>query len=128
MAAEPGGASLAIVRVAVICVAFTTFTSLTAIPAGLAVTVAPATKFAPLSVIGTLPPWAPVEGLTDVRMGIGGFTVKGTRLLVPPLVATVTFATPRAASAAMARVAVICDGTITVTLPTVIPALPTATV
>jgi hypothetical protein len=70
-------------------------------------TVAPETKFVPVRVTGTLAPWTPVAGLTDVNVGAGGLTVKTTAALVPPLVVTVTLAAPGVALAAMVDVAVI---------------------
>ena len=69
-------------------------------------TVAPATKLLPVRVTGTLAPWTPPEGLIEVSVGIGGFTVNTAGALVPPLVVTVTFAVPGAALAAIAIVAV----------------------
>jgi hypothetical protein len=50
---------------------------LTAIPGLLAATVAGATKFVPVNVTGTLVPWTPEAGLTEVSVGGGGVTVKG---------------------------------------------------
>jgi hypothetical protein len=70
-------------------------------------TVAPETKFVPVRVTGTAVPWTPVDGLTDVNVGAGGFTVNTAAALVPPLVVTVTLAEPSAALAAMVNVAVI---------------------
>ena len=81
---------LAIVNVAVICVLLTTVTPLTVTPTPLTFTLAPATKFVPVSVTGTLVPTVPLDGLTELSAGAGGFTVKVTLLLVPPLVVTVT--------------------------------------
>jgi hypothetical protein len=70
-------------------------------------TVAPETKFVPVRVTGTAVPWTPVAGLTDVNVGVGGLTVNGAALLVPPVVVTVMLAEPTAALAAMVNVAVI---------------------
>ena len=82
------------VNVAVICVALTTVVLLTVIPAPLRAMVAPATKFVPVSVTGTLCPCTPLFGLIEVSVGgVGGarFTVNGCAPLVPPEVVTVTF-------------------------------------
>jgi hypothetical protein len=73
----------------------------------LTATVAPATKFAPVRVTGTLMPWSPLAGLTDVSVGAGGFTVNTAGPLVPPLVVTVMLAAPAAALAPVVSVAVI---------------------
>ena len=54
--APPSGALAAMVNVAVICVALTKVTALTAIPVLLVTTVAPATKLVPVRVTGTLVP------------------------------------------------------------------------
>jgi hypothetical protein len=105
--AAPVAALTAIVKVAVICVALTMATLLTATPLLLTATVAPATKFVPVSVAGTLVPWTPLAGPTEVSVGADGFTVNAAALLVPPLVVTVTFAAPVAALAAFVNVAVI---------------------
>ena len=81
----------AIVNVAVICVLLTTVVLLTVTPVPLTFALAPATKFVPISVTGTLVPAVPLDGLTELSVGAGGgFTVKVTLLLVPPLVITVT--------------------------------------
>jgi hypothetical protein len=88
-------------------VALTTATLLTATPLLPTAIAAPATKFVPVSVTGTLVPWTPLAGLTEASVGAGGFTVNTTALLVPPLVVTVTFAAPVAALAALVNVAVI---------------------
>jgi len=58
-------------KVAVICVELTTLTLFTVIK-GPALTVAPAMKFVPVSVTGTLVQNTPDDGLTDVSVGTGG--------------------------------------------------------
>src|ERR1022692_4144322 len=124
----PVGALAAMVNVVVICVVLTTVTALTAIPELLVRTAAPATKLVPVRVTGTVAPGAPNAGAIVLSVGGGGLTVKTTGALVPALVVTVTFAAPSVALAAMVNVAVICVVLTTVTLPTVIPVLPMATV
>ena len=72
------------VNVAVICVALTTVVPLTVIPAPLTATVAPATKFVPVSVTGSLCPCTPLFGLIEVSVGGSSrFTVNVCALLVP---------------------------------------------
>jgi hypothetical protein len=115
--AAPSAALAEIVSIAVICVALTTATLLTAIPGLLAATIAPGTKFVPVSVTGTLELWTPFAGLMDVNVGAGGFTVNERAPLVPPLVVTITFAAPSAALAAMVKLAVICVAPTVTTLP-----------
>ena len=126
--AAPSAALAVMVNVAVIWIPLTTVTLPSVIPGLLTATVAPETKFEPARVTGTLLPCMPVAGLTEVSVGAGGFTVNTAALLVPPLVATVTFAAPSAALAAMVKVPVICVALTTVTLLTVIPGLLAATV
>ena len=128
MFAVPITAAAPMVNVAVIWAELTTVTLLAVTPGLLTATVAPATKLVPVRVTGTLVPCTPLAGLTDVSMGAGGFTVKPTALLVPPLVVTVTFAAPVAAAAPMVSVAVIWVELTTVTLLAVTPGLLTATV
>jgi hypothetical protein len=82
----------------------------------------------PARVTATLVPWTPLAGLTEVSVGAGGFTVNTAGPLVPPLVVTVTFAAPVAAVAPIVNVAVILVELTTVTPPTAIPGLLTATV
>ena len=60
-----------------------------------------------MRITGTLVPWTPLAGLTEVSVGAGGFTVNAAGPLVPPLVVTVTFAAPIAALASIVSVAVI---------------------
>jgi hypothetical protein len=88
-------------------VALTTVTPPTVIPGLLTATAAPATKFAPVSVTGTLVPWSPLAGLTDTSTGAGKFTVNTAGPLVPPLVVTATFAAPIAALAPIVSVTLI---------------------
>ena len=57
------------VNVAVICVALTTVVLLTVIPAPLRAMVAPATKFVPVNVTGTLCPCTPLVGPIEVSAG-----------------------------------------------------------
>jgi hypothetical protein len=118
-----------IVNVAVICVALTTVTPLTVIPLLPGFTaVAPVTKLVPVSVTDTLPPCAPLFGLTVVSVGAGGLTVNGCPPLVPPVVVTVMLLVPVAAVDTIVKVAVICVELATVTPLTVIPLLPGFTV
>ena len=117
----PVAAIAEIVRVAVICVALTTVTLLTVMSAVETVTVAPARKFVPVRVTGTVAPWAPLDGAMAVRVGAALLTVKTTAPLVPPAVVTVTLRAPVAALAEIVRVAVIWVGPTTVMLLTVTP-------
>src|SRR5690349_3163165 len=95
---------------------------------GPALTVAPLTKFVPVSVTEIVDPAPPDEGLRAVSVGWAGLIVNDTAGDVPPAVVTVTFAVPRAAFAAIAKVAVICVALTTTTLLTVMsgPALTVA--
>src|ERR1039457_4748437 len=126
--APPSVALAAMVNVAVICVVLTTVTLPTVIPVLAMVTVAPPTKFAPVSVTGTAAPRTPVAGAMVLSLGGGGLTVKTTGALVPALVVTVTFAAPSVALAAMVNVAIICEALTTATALTAIPVLLVATV
>ena len=105
-------------KVAVIVVGLTTLTFVTVIPFG-APTVAPAMNPVPVKVTGTDAPCTPLEGLTEDNVGIGGLTVNGKPLLLPPAVVTVTL--PLMALAPMLKVAVIVVGLTTLTFVTVIP-------
>ena len=67
--AAPSVAFPAMAKVAVICVALTTVTPLTVTPGLLTATVAPAMKFVPVKVTGTLLPTTPLDGLTEVNVG-----------------------------------------------------------
>ena len=67
--AAPAGALLAMLKVAVICVALTTFTLLTVMPELAVLMLAPDTKFAPVSVTGGLVPWLPPLGLIEASVG-----------------------------------------------------------
>ena len=104
-----------ITSVAVIWVALTTVTLLTAMSAVEAVTVAPARKFVPVKVTGTPAAWTPLDGAIAVRVGGAGLTVKTAAPLVPPAVVTVTLRAPVAAAAEIVRVAVIWVALTTVT-------------
>jgi len=73
--AAPSAALAPMLNVAVILVALTTATPLTAIPLLFVETVAPDTKFVPVSVTATLLFWTPLDGLTDVSVGGDGVTV-----------------------------------------------------
>ena len=105
--AVPTAALAAIVKVAVICAEFTTLTLLTVMPGLLTATMAPDTKLEPVRVTGTLLPCTPLEGVMELNPGGGGATVKLAGELAPLEVVTVMPAEPRAALAAMVRVAVI---------------------
>src|SRR5215471_7382811 len=72
-----------------------------------AFTVAPAMKFVPVSVTGTLDPAPPEFGLIPLRAGGGGLIVNTVAGEVPPDVVTVTFVAPGVAFAAIPNVAVI---------------------
>lgn len=93
----PAAAVVAITKFAVIDVALTTLTSVTVTFEPLTATVAPATKFVPVSVTDTVLPCTPEFGLTLVRVGVGGLTVNVLAAVVPPAVVTVTFRSPSAA-------------------------------
>ena len=123
----PTVALAAIVNVAVIWVELTTLTLLTVTPALATLTEAPAMKLAPVRVTGTLAPWAPLFGLTELRVGAEEVTVKVADPLVPAEVVTVTFVAPTVALAAIVNVAVIWVELTTLTLLTVTPALATLT-
>src|SRR4051795_4683059 len=69
----------------------------------MALIVAPV-RFVPASVTATVAPWLPAAGVMGVS--VGNPMVKVTALLVPPTVVTVTLRGPRAAAAAMAKLAV----------------------
>jgi len=86
-----------------------------------------APKFVPVIVTGTLAPCAPDVGESEVIVGAGAFTANVVAL-VPPLVVTVTFATPTGAAGLTANVAMICVLFTTVTLLTEIPVLSVASV
>src|SRR5205814_5131677 len=94
------------VKVAVIWVALATLTLLTVMPVP-ALTEAPATKLEPVRATATAAPCAPELGAMAVNVGAGGLTLKATAADAPPLVVTVTLFEPRAALAAMPKVAVI---------------------
>jgi hypothetical protein len=85
------------------------FTLLTVIPAPLIPMVAPATKFVPVRVTGTLVPRTPALGLIETRVGIEpvGVMLKVAGPLVPPAVVTVTLKDPAEALSAIVNVAAI---------------------
>ena len=85
----------------------TTTTLLTEMPGLETATVEPARKFTPERVTGTVVPCMPEDGVTEVNEGGMGLTVKVTGELVPFELETVTLAAPRAALAAIEKVAVI---------------------
>jgi hypothetical protein len=115
-------------NIAVICVKLTTTTLLTAIWGLLAATVAPLTNPLPVSVTGVSELGTNVPGLIEVNTGTGGFTVNATVPLVPPEVLTATLAVPNAAPVPIVNGTVICVALTTVTVPTAISGLLTATV
>jgi hypothetical protein len=125
--AVPGAALAETPSVAIIWVELTTVTPETEIPE-LALTVEPATKFVPVKVTATVDPVSPMAGLIDVSVGGGGVMLKVTGGLVPYKVVSVTVAAPKAALAAMVKVAVSSLELITPTLETDTPGLLTATV
>lgn len=90
----PKVAPAPIAKFAVICVALTTTTLLTVIPALFVFTVAPETKFVPVNVTGTVVPVVPLAGLMELSVAADGLTVNVTGLLVPPDVVTVTLEAP----------------------------------
>jgi hypothetical protein len=106
---------------AVICVALTMLTSLTAIPPPLIATVVPLTKPLPVSVMVTAAPATALLGLRAVRDGAPAVTVKVSALVVPAGVVIVSVRLPSGASAAIAAVAVAVVLFTTVTLLTAMP-------
>jgi hypothetical protein len=119
----PVAAVAPIVRAVVIVVELTTVTGPTVTSVPLTDTVAPATKFVPVSVTGTAVPRVPDDGLIDASVGVGGapdpaLTVKLTAPLVPFGVVTDTVRAPTAAVAPIVRVVAIVVGLTTVTGPT----------
>src|SRR5262249_19840212 len=84
----------------------------------------------PVRVTGTLCPWLPWLGLSEVKVGAAPpeFTVNVTGLLVPAEVVTVTFCGPVGAPLAIVKVAVIWVLLGTATLLTVTPVPLSATV
>ena len=124
----PVAAVAEIVSVAVIWVALTRVTLLTVISAVETLTVAPARKFVPVRVTGTVAPWMPLEGAMEVRVGAAVLTVKTAAAVVPPEVVTETLRAPVGAVAEIVSVAVIWAALTTVTLLTVMSAEETSTV
>lgn len=102
----PAAAVLAITNFAVIDVALTTLTSVTVTFEPLTPTVAPVTKLVPVNVTETVLPCTPALGLTLVKVGAGGLTVKVFAPVVPPAVVTVTFRSPNAAEPPISKSAV----------------------
>jgi hypothetical protein len=82
-----------------------TFETVTPVP--VTFTLAPDTKFVPVSVTETAVPCVPADGLTEVSVGAAAVTLKGTVPLVPPVVVTETLYCPVAAFEAIVKVAVI---------------------
>jgi hypothetical protein len=116
------------VKVAVSCVPLVTFTLLRVTPLPVTLTVvAPDWKFVPVSVTVCDPPCAPVVGLSDVSVGVGGLTVKVWVPLVPPAVVTVTVRALSVALDAMVKSAVMDVPLTTDTFATVTPLPLTAT-
>ena len=105
--ATPNEAPAAIEKVAVICVALTTATLLTVIPALSVVTAAPVTKPEPVRVTETAVPLIPPAGLIELSVATGALTVNDCAPLDPPEVVTVTLAAPKVAPDAIENVAVI---------------------
>src|SRR4051812_13266057 len=90
MLRDPAVAAPEIASVAVIWVALTTETLLTVISAEETFTAAPAMKFVPVRVTGTVAPCTPLDGAIAVRVGGAAVTVKTAAPVVPPVVVTVT--------------------------------------
>jgi hypothetical protein len=89
--ALPGLALLARVNVAVICVLLTTFTLLKLSAELVLERLAPAIKFDPFRVTGTLLPAPPLAGVSEFKTGtIALVTVKVTPLLFMPEEVTLT--------------------------------------
>src|SRR5438105_40442 len=116
-----------IVKVALIWVADTTVTPLTATPAPDTLTAVTPVNPVPVMVTGeTLVPRAPDAGLTEVT--VGPSTVNVTALLVPPGVTTVTFLAVAAAPAVIVNVVVSwVPAAFTVRVPALTPAPDTFT-
>jgi hypothetical protein len=68
---------------------------------------APARKFVPLNVTGTVAPGPPLDGAIEFSPGAGEVTVNVTGALVPPEVVTLTLRPPGVAPEAIVNVAVI---------------------
>ena len=120
---EPSAAPKVLVMVAVMVVLLTTTTLLmvTPVAAGVTTTVAPVTKFVPVSVTFWNVPRTSVAGAMDVNVGAGGaITVNVPALVVPAGVVTVTFLAPNVAFGAMVKVVVMVVA-VTVNGPTVMP-------
>ena len=97
----------AMFSVAVIWALLATTRLLTEIPLPVTPIVAPVMKPEPASVTFTAVPCAPLFGVTEFNVGTAALTVKGTVLLVPPLVVTEILDGPKVAFAARVRVEVI---------------------
>ena len=121
---EPSAALKVLVMVAVMVVLLTTTTLLIVTPgaAGVTTTVAPVTKFVPVSVTLCAWPRNSDAGEMDVNVGAGGaMTVNVPAFVVPAGVVTVTFLAPNVAFGAMVKVAVTVVAFTAVTALTVIP-------
>ena len=108
----------------------TTLLTVTSLPLTVTV-VAPTAKLVPISVIATVAPWMPSFGVTLVSVGAPGGgrpIVKIRGPLVPMAVVTVTVREPSAAAGSITKLAVSDVLLLTVTLVTVAPLPPTATV
>jgi hypothetical protein len=103
----PAVALAAITKFAVICEALTTTTLVTVTPGLETVTLEPDIKLAPARVTGTVAPWLPADGVTEVRDGAGGLTVKVAGPLTPLELETVMVEAPSEAVGASNNVAVI---------------------
>ena len=120
----PIGVLRLLLKVAVMVFRLTTITLLIEKPAtaGVATTVAPFTKFVPVSVTPTDEPRISEFGVMDVNVGPAGtVTVKVTALLVPDGVVTVTFLAPNVAVGEMVKVAVTVVALTAAKLVTVMP-------
>ena len=119
----PSAAPLAIVSVAVSCVADPTDTMLTVTPVPLRATVAPTANPVPLIVTGTAAPGVPWFGDTEVTVTAAPVTVNPpTSVPLPPLeLVTVTSRAPAVAVAEIVSVAVSCVADTKVRFDTVMP-------
>ena len=110
--AAPVDASAPIVKVARICVGLVTLTFVTVTPGFPTATVAPATKFVPVSDTPTLVPCVPDDGLTAVRVGkattvVGSSARSLVAFVSPPPETSARLVTLESASAATFTVRVI---------------------
>lgn len=109
--------------VAVICVGLTTTMLVWVSPLPCRWTCDAEVKFVPVRVTLTEVPRAPLDGVTDVRVGtpVTAFTVNGVVPLVPALVVTETVWVPTVADAPIVKVAVACVVLTTEAFDTVMP-------